>query len=76
MNQQKITEKGANMPKKEIDKETFKICEAVALGLDRYYMSDKHPTVISDAQREKARDIIKKMPPGWMQMHHRWDMHQ
>ena len=42
----------------EIDKETFKICEAVKLGLDRYYMSDKHPTVISDAQREKARDFI------------------
>ena len=60
----------------EIDKETFKICEAVALGLDRYYMRDKHPTVISDEQREKARDIIKKMPPGWMQMHHRWDKHQ
>ena len=60
----------------EIDKRTFKICEAVALGLDRYYMRDKHPTVISDEQREKARDIIKKMPPGWMQMHHRWDKHQ
>lgn len=29
MNQQKLTEKGANMPKKEIDKHTFKICEAV-----------------------------------------------
>lgn len=60
----------------EIDKETFKICEAVALGLDRYYMRDKHPTLLSDEQREKARAIIKQLPPGWMQMHHRWDKHQ
>lgn len=64
------------MPKKEIDKYTFKICEAVALGLDRYYMRDKHPTVLSDEQREKARSIIKQLPPGWMRMPHRWDMHQ
>lgn len=60
----------------EIDKRTFKICEAVALGLDRYYMIDKHPTLLSEEQRQKARDIIKQMPPGWMQMPHRWDMHQ
>lgn len=60
----------------EIDKETFKICEAVAIGLDRYYMRDKHPTFVSEAQREKARAIIKQMPPGWMQMPHRWDMHR
>ena len=60
----------------EIYKETFKICEAVALGLDRYYMRDKHPTLLSDEQREKARAIIKHLPPGWMQMPHRWDMHQ
>lgn len=60
----------------EIDKRTFKICEAVALGLDRYYMRDKHPTLLSDEQRQKARAIIKQLPPGWMQMHHRWDMHQ
>lgn len=60
----------------EIDKETFKICEAVALGLDRYYMRDKHPTLLSEEQRKKARSIIKQLPPGWMQMPHRWDMHR
>lgn len=60
----------------EIDKRTFKICEAVALGLDRYYMRDKHPTLLSEEQRQKARAIINHLPPGWMQMHHRWDMHQ
>lgn len=60
----------------EIDKETFKICEAVALGLDRYYMRDKHPTFLSEEQSEKARTIIKQLPPGWMRMPHRWDLLQ
>lgn len=27
----------------EIDKETFKICEAVALGLDKFFLEENKP---------------------------------
>lgn len=60
----------------EIDKRTFKICEAVALGLDRYYMKDKEPTFITDFERNMALKTIPKLPSGWMQMKHHWDAHK
>ena len=59
-----------------IDKRIFKICEAVALGLDRYYMKDKEPTFITDLDRKMALENIPKLPVGWMQMKHHWDAHK
>lgn len=57
----------------EIDKETFKICEAVALGLEHFYMKVWTPSTITEAERKMALETIPKLPSGWMQMKHRWD---
>ena len=73
MNQQKLTEKGANMPKKEIDKYTFKICEAVKLGLDKFFIEENKPIKITEAHTDFAKRIIPTLPRGWMQQKHSWD---
>ena len=73
MNQQKTEEKGANMPKKEIDKYTFKICEAVKLGLDKFFIEENKPIKITKAQTDFAKRIIPTLPLGWMQQKHSWD---
>lgn len=57
----------------EIDKYTFKICEAVALGLEHFYMKVWKPSTITEAERKMALETIPKLPSGWMQMKHRWD---
>lgn len=57
----------------EIDKRTFKICEAVALGLEHFYMKVWTPSTITEAERKMALETIPKLPSGWMQMKHRWD---
>ena len=62
MNQQKLTEKGAKMPKKEIDKYTFKICEAVKLGLDKFFLEENKPIKITEAHTDFAKRIIPTLP--------------
>ena len=44
------------MPKKEIDKYTFKICEAVKLGLDKFFLEENKPIKIT----EGAHGLRKK----------------
>lgn len=73
MNQQKLTEKGAKMPKKEIDKYTFKICEAVKLGLDKFFLEENKPIKITEYHTDFANRIIPTLPRGWMQQKHSWD---
>ena len=73
MNQQKLTEKGAKMPKKEIDKYTFKICEAVKLGIDKFFLEENKPIKITEAHTDFAKRIIPTLPRCWMQQKHSWD---
>ena len=50
-----------------MDKRTFKICEAVALGLSYYYMGPKDKRKIFASERAEAHSIIPDLPKGWMQ---------
>lgn len=73
MNQKELTEKGAKMPEKEINKYTFKICEAVKLGLDKFFIEENKPIKITKAHKDYAKRIIPTLPKGWMQQKHSWD---
>lgn len=59
--------------KKEIDKYTFKICEAVKLGLDKFFLEENKPIKITKAHTDFAKRIIPTLPRGWMQQKHSWD---
>lgn len=59
------------MPK-ELDKYTFKICEAVKLGLTHYYMGPKDKRTVTASERALARVIIPTLPVGWMQESYDW----
>lgn len=50
-----------------IDKRTFKICEAVALGITHYYMGPRDKRKITDRDIKLARKIIPTLKGGWMQ---------
>ncbi len=56
-----------------LTKHQFKICEAVYLGLDCYYMSAKDRIKITKAHTDFAKRIIPTLPRGWMQQKHSWD---
>ena len=57
----------------ELDKHSFKICEAVALGLTNYYLdSYKDRREITDADIIKAGIIIPTLPKGWMHRKYSW----
>ena len=47
-------------------KHQFKICEAVALGLDRYYMEYNVPSRLTERERQLAARIIPTLPKHWM----------
>lgn len=49
------------------NKRLFKICEAVALGLKRYYMAPNKPSTITQDERALARSYLQHLPRGWMQ---------
>ena len=55
-----------------MDKRTFKICEAAALGLTHYYMGPKDKRELTDDDRMLALSTIPKLPKGWMQEHQDW----
>ena len=65
--------RGPKMPKNEIDKYTFKICEAVKLGIDKFYIEENKPVKITKAHTDYAKRIIPALPNGWMQQKHSWD---
>ena len=61
------------MPRKNIDKHEFKICEAVALGLTHYYMGPRDKREVTASERAEALAILPTLEPGWMQEPHDWD---
>ena len=52
---------------------TFKICEAVKLGLDKFFLEENKPIKITEAHTDFAKRIIPTLPRGWMQQKHSWD---
>ena len=57
-----------------MDKRTFKICEAVALGLTHYYMGPRDKRAVTHEEREKALYMINTLPEGWMQERQPWEV--
>lgn len=51
-----------------LSKHTFKVCEAVALGLTHYYMGVNYKKEVTAEDRAAAELIIPKIPEGWMGM--------
>lgn len=45
-----------------MDKQTFKICEAVYLGLENYYMGKKDRRKITDENKALASRVIPTLP--------------
>ena len=60
--------------KTKLDKRTFKICEAVALGLKCYYMGPNDKRMVTEDERKQARKIIRTLPNGWMQKKYEWQV--
>lgn len=56
-----------------IDKHQFKICEAVALGLNHYYMGPHDKREVTATERAEALATIPDLPEGWMKQKHEWD---
>lgn len=54
-------------------KHEFKICEAVALGLEHYYMGPRDKRELTASERAEALTILPTLPKGWMQERHDWD---
>ena len=47
-----------------MDKRTFKICEAVALGLTHYYMGPHDKREVTATERAEALATIPDLPEG------------
>lgn len=56
-----------------MDKRTFKICEAVHLGLDYYYMAKNGRRKITDEDKAMASRVIPTLHAGWWKTKHSWD---
>lgn len=56
----------------KIDKHTFKICEAVHLGLDYYYMGLKDKRSLTIKEIAEATRTLKKLPDGWWKVPQEW----
>lgn len=53
-----------------MDKRTFKICEAVALGLTHYYMGPHDKREVTATERAEALATIPDLPEDWMTQKH------
>ena len=56
----------------QLDKLTFKICEAVHLGLNRYYMGRKDRRTLTKEDYELAQRILPTLHDGWYRERHEW----
>ena len=51
-----------------IDKKTYKICEAVKLGLKSYYLEPNKPIQVTKKDRALAAKIIPTLPEAFTKM--------
>ena len=49
-------------------KQEFKICEAVALGLNYYYMAPRDKREVTEEDRRLAEKLIPTLPKGFTRM--------
>lgn len=56
----------------QLKKHEFKVCEAVQLGMDAYYMGPRDRRILSQDDYETAYRILPTLPKGWMQEHQDW----
>jgi len=56
-----------------MDKQTFKICEAVHLGLEHYYMGPRDRRTVTEDDKRMAHKIIPTLPNKWWLTKHSWD---
>lgn len=55
-----------------MDKRTFKICEAVHLGLDYYYMDTKDRRALTPEDYELAKRTLPTLTEGWYREPQEW----
>ena len=56
----------------QLDKHTFKICEAVHLGLDYYYMGPRDRRQLTKDDIEVAQRTLPTLPDGWYREPQEW----
>jgi hypothetical protein len=57
-------------------KHQFKICEAVHLKMDYYYMGPKDKRKLTDNERKEAARLLPQLPQGWMNEEQEWFLHK
>ena len=55
-----------------MDKRTFKICEAVHLGLDYYYMAKNDRRTLTKEDYDLAKRTLPTLHDGWSREHYDW----
>lgn len=55
-----------------LTKHQFKICEAVHLKMDYYYMGPKDKRKLTAAERKEASKLIPLLPQGWWAEEQEW----
>ena len=58
-----------------MDKLTYKICEAVQLGLNAYYMGPKDRRVLTESEIAMAKSLLPTLPPLWYKEPQPWMLH-
>ena len=59
-----------------LSKRLFKICEAVRLGLEYYYIGSKDKRKLTAADRAEAEKELPTLPDGWWRAKLPWMLHQ
>jgi len=59
-----------------LTKHQFKICEAVHLKMDYYYMGPKDKRKLTDKERREAARLLPKLSQGWMNVEQEWFLHK
>jgi hypothetical protein len=59
-----------------LTKHQFKICEAVHLKMNYYYMGPKDKRKLTDKERKEAARLLPQLPQGWMNEEQEWFLHK
>lgn len=60
------------MDNKRLTKYQFKVCEAVHLGLDYYYMGPRDRRTLTKDDIEMAQSLLPTLTDGWYREHYDW----
>ena len=59
-----------------MDKRTFKICEAVHLKMDYYYMGPRDRRRLTEDERKEAKKLLPNLPQGWWVEEQEWSVNK